>query len=161
MKKCIFVFTNISVFLMMCGFAHASISNQCSEETGPCECPYWDGAHEVHCYGGWCDDLKLVCDNQGFTVLGAQWTDYTYSGEMHCPPGYFVTQMDCDGGWCSGVALNCVFVALTATDCAWTDWFSEEDPNYGECPDHDYIEGIECSGARCDNMRLNCCDYGL
>jgi len=142
-------------------------SPEFSEEKGGYSMPMPGPIHEIQCFGGHCDNKKLVsiANSSGKNILRLNnnyWTTWFSEEDSHredCQDDFVVTQIQCNGGNCDNMRLQCnslnsdYFVENDVT--MKTSFYSEEQVT-GKCRNGYYVTGMECNGSRCDDIALHC-----
>lgn len=110
------------------------------------------------CQGGYCDNVRVRCDNFPGTLGNTRWTHWVeHSGRVaECGTNEWMTGVRCWGDWCDNVSLRCSVSDKEAGHCTWTAWISEETPALTVQPGQ-FLRGVECDGAHCDNKRFLTC----
>ena len=138
-----------------------------SEEDGQADnggamCPDGQVAMGYECTGGWCDNIRLLCDSFPGTLGALQpWTPF-FSEEN---PGHACSGLDewivgiqCRGWWCDDIRFRCRKATradvrtVERTSCFGTTTVSEETPPMSLEGTGRFLVGLACSGSYCDNL---------
>lgn len=116
----------------------------------------------VQCNGRYCDNVKLLCRDSGFTQGNSWWTSWFSeegSNERICENNGFVTGIKCSGDYCDNISLRCSQLSNggTRAKCYWTGPLSEENGGTFVTPESMYVAGVRCAGSNCDNKRFYLC----
>ena len=160
-KQGLIIFVCNTALMMVCGFATAQTTPQCSEETPPCTCDSANAVWRLRCFGSYCDNKDLNCDNLGLKKGTSYWTPYFDQYAMWCNSGdEIVDALDCQNDYCSDIALHCVEITGPKSNCAWVGPISDGSDNTAVCPGSGYIDAVECDGSNCGNLYIHCCEVG-
>lgn len=160
--KRFFVFALLSVCMMTLPMtALAAYSTWAvSEEDPPAACNIGDAVYAASCYGGYCDNTRLYCDETNYPVYSRYWTtNFSEEGTNYrfCGANEIMTGLSCSGGYCDNVSIECSTINKSRYNCQWVGPYSEEQGYryFGG----KYANAMWCTGANCDNHYYYVCNY--
>ena len=139
-------------------FAYPTLS--ASEEDPPAACNIGDAVYGATCYGSYCDNTQLYCEDSNFSVSNRYWTsNFSEEGTSYryCGSNEIMTGISFSGGYGDNVSIECSTIPRTRYNCGWVGPYSEEQ-GYREFGGR-YANGMYCSGSNCDNHWYYVCNY--
>ena len=133
-----------------------------SEEYEPRTCDFDKFQSGFGCSGGYCDWVRLECNNPGITnITNRHWLPQISEeggGTRFCPWGEFFSGISTSGRYSDNISFECADAAgVSWKSCKWTGWKSEESGGKLLFPGGYYAVGVQCSGNYCDNKRFYIC----
>jgi len=131
-----------------------------SEEDPPATCNIGDAISAATCYGSYCDNTKLSCDETNYPVYDRSWsTNFSEEGTNYrfCGAQQIMTGISCSGRYCDNVSIECSTIPRTRYNCQWVGPYSEEQgfAYFGG----KYANGMGCTGSYCDNHWYYVCHF--
>jgi hypothetical protein len=143
-----------------------------SEESGQSDdggahCPAGKVAMGVECAGGYCDNIRLLCDDFPGT-LGAlqpwsEWFSEETLGRGCAGLDEWVTAIQCRGGWCDEMRVRCRKATnagvrtVERNACITAGPTSEDLAPLSLEGQNRFIGGMSCQGGYCDNVSASAC----
>lgn len=119
------------------------------------------------CTGGWCDNIRLLCDSFPGTLGALQpWTPFfSEENPAHACSGLdeWIVGIQCRGWWCDEIRFRCRkgtqagARTVERSSCGGTAVVSEETPPMSLEGTGRFLVGLDCDGGFCDNVSGTAC----